>query len=261
MKPKYIWTLFLLLWMMGGKAQGGKKPEGDGNPVHQIAFKTQYLNIKDGYNYGLAHRGLNLAGAYTLSLEHGKNRFTYDNEIAFGVNYNQGLGMAWTFKPFDFYYGFNLNKNSDLRLLLGPYLSGFYQWQLYPELQSGHMLWFSSYEAGLKFGLSHPIKNKLLSATLASSFLSLTSRPQESPETYFYSLTFSDFVSNVHSNMKFGSLGSYMHYQVHLALSGLGKSFSIGYQFEFMAYTDYPEYQYLIHSINMIWQIGNKNKN
>ena len=94
-----------------------------------------------------------------------------------------------------------------------------------------------------------------------TSLLNLTSRPQSSPETYFYSLTFSDFVSNVHSDMKFGSQGAFQHYQIHVALSGLGKGFGIGYQFEYMGYNEQPEYQYLIHSINLVWQLGNKTKN
>ena len=255
MHVKYLSVLFLLVWMPEGMAQ-----EREQQLSHRISFKTQYLEIKDVYNYGLAHRGLNLAGAYTLTLEAGRNSFTYDAEIGFGANYNQGMGMSWNFKPFDLFYGFRLNQSTDLVLMLGPYLSGYYHWQLYPELQSGHMLWFSSYETGAKFLASYPIKRKLLSASFASSLLSLNSRPQESPETYFYSLTFNDFVRNVHSDMKFGSQGDFLHYQLHLILSGLGRRLSIGYQFEYIDYLNDPEYKYLIHSINLIWQVGTKKK-
>lgn len=253
---KSLGTMLLLLWVAHVVAQ-----ESERDLNHQVSFKTQYLQVKDSYNYGLAHRGLNLAGAYTLSLEAGRNRFSYDAEISFGVNYNRGMGMAWTFKPFDLFYGFRLNNNPNLVLMLGPYLSGYYQWQLYPELQSGHMLWFSSYEAGIKLWGTYPVSTKLLTVSFASSILNLTSRPQSSPETYFYSLTFNDFVSNVHSDMKFGSLGDFQHYQLYLVLSGFGKGFGIGYQFEYMGYNTQPEYQYLIHSINLIWQLGNKKKN
>jgi hypothetical protein len=256
MKTRNLIALLFFLMTLEGMAQ-----EADRELIHQVSFKTQYMQIKDGYNYGLAHRGLNLAGAYSLSFEPGKNRFSYDTEISFGANYNQGVGMAWSFKPFDFFYGFSLNDNPDMILMLGPYLSGYYQWQLYPELQSGHMLWFSSYETGVKIWASHPLESKLLTVSLASSLFSVNSRPQSSPETYFYSLTFNDFVSNVHSDMKFGSLKEFWHFQTQLALSGLGKNLSIAYQFEYMGYSEYPEYQYMIHSINLIWQVGNKNKN
>lgn len=255
MKLRNLSALFFLFGAFGAMAQ-----EAEREVFHQLSFKTQYLEIKDGYNYGLAHRGLNLAGAYTLSMELGRNRFSYDAEISFGANYNQGVGMAWTFKPFDFYYGFRLNKSPKLALLLGPYISGYYQWQLYPELQSGHMLWFSSYEAGLKLWASYPLENKRIIVALASSLLNLTSRPESSPETYFYSLTFNDFVSNPHSNMKFGSLDNFLHFQLNVALAGLGKGFSIGYLFEYMGYNEQPEYQYLTHSINLTWLLGKKTK-
>jgi len=165
MNVRTLSTLLILLMSLGAVAQESKR-----DIVHQLGFKTQYLTIKDGYNYGLAHRGLNLAGAYSLNFSPGRNRFSYDAEFSFGVNYNQGMGMSWNLKPFDLFYGFRLNKNPDLTLLLGPYMSGYYQWQLYPELQSGHMLWFSSYEAGIKFWGTYPLKSKLLTVSLASSF-------------------------------------------------------------------------------------------
>ena len=169
--------------------------------------------------------------------------------------------MSWSFKPFDLFYGFKLNNNPDLVLTLGPYLSGYYKWQLYPELQSGHMLWFSSYEIGPELWASIPLEGRLLSVSIASSLISLNSRPQNSPETYFYSLTLSDFVSNVHSDMSFGSLNSFQHFDIQVALSGLNKRFRVGYEFEYLGYSDDPKYQYMIHSINLTWQVGNKNKN
>jgi len=256
MKARYLIALFFLLVTLEGKAQ-----ETGQKLIHQVSFKTQFMEIKDVYNYGLAHRGLNLAGAYTLTSASDRNTFSYDAEIGFGVNYNQGVGMAWSFKPFDLFYGLRLNDNPNLILMLGPYMSGYYQWQLYPELQSGHMLWFSSYETGPELWASVPLESQLLTVSVASSLFSVNSRPQASPETYFYSLTFSDFVSNVHSDMKFGSLKSFWHFQIHLALSNPDKNLSIGYQFEYMGYSEYPEYQYMIHSINLIWRVGNKNKN
>jgi hypothetical protein len=228
---------------------------------HWVSFKTQYLQIKDSYNYGLTHRGLKLAGAYSMTLTSKKTLLAYEAEIGFGANYNQGLGMSWSFKPFDLFYGFRLNNNPDLALTLGPYLSGYYSWQLYPELQSGHMLWISSYEIGPEIWASIPLKNRVLRVSLASSLLSLNSRPQTSPEVYFYSLTLNDFVRNVHSDMSLGSLKSFQHLDIQVVISGLNKRFLIGYEFEYFGYSDDPKYQHMIHSINLIWQVGNKNKN
>ena len=65
----------------------GKKTE------HTLSFKSQYVQIKDEFNYGLVNRGLNLVGEYTLVSHMDKNVFSYQAELGFGVNYNQGVGM------------------------------------------------------------------------------------------------------------------------------------------------------------------------
>ena len=84
----------------------GKKTE------HTLSFKSQYIQIKDEFNYGLVNRGLNLVGEYTLVSHMDKNKFMYQAELGFGANYNQGVGMIWSLKPFDLYYGFRLNEQS-----------------------------------------------------------------------------------------------------------------------------------------------------
>ena len=62
---------------------------------HRLSLKTQYLQVKDEFNYGLVHRGLNLAGEYGLASYQGKNILRYEAELGFGASYNQGLGMEW----------------------------------------------------------------------------------------------------------------------------------------------------------------------
>ena len=256
MKLRDISIAILFLFAVEGMTQ-----EQTRDLRHRVSFRPQYVSIKDAYNYGLAHHGLNLAGAYSLTSASDESVFSYETEIGFGANYNQGLGLAWTFKPFDFFYGFRLNNNPDLTLVLGPYLSGNYRWHLYPELQSGHMLWFSSYEIVPELWASIPLEHRLLTVSVASSLFALNSRPQTSPETYFYSLTFNDFVSNVHSDMKAGGLGVYQHLHIQLAFSNKDDRFRIGYGFEYQGYSEFPEYRYITHSVNLSWQVGHKNKN
>lgn len=226
---------------------------------HTLSFKTQYVLIKDAFNYGLVNRGLNLVGEYTLVSHLDKNIFSYQAELGFGVNYNQGLGMMWSLKPFDFFYGFRLNNNPDMPVTLGPYLSGYYKWFLYPELQSGHMFWISSYEVGPRFQISLPVKNRMLNISLSTSLASLNSRPEAQTEQYYYSLTLSDFVSNPHSNMSFGSWNLYNHTDLRVELAHPPeKGFSIAYEFEFMGYFQTPAFRYMAHSINLNWILGYK---
>ena len=225
---------------------------------HTLSFKSQYIQIKDEFNYGLVNRGLNLAGEYSLVSRIDRNILSYQAEIGFGVNYNQGLGMIWSLKPFDLFYGFRVNHNADMPITLGPYLSGYYKWQLYPELQSGHMFWVSSYETGPRFQISLPLKSRILHVILSTSVVSLNSRPEYITEQYYYSLTFSDFASNPHSNMTFGSMNQYNHTDLTVELIRSGKGFSFAYEFEFMGYFDTPAFRYMAHSVNLNWILGYK---
>lgn len=249
-----IWITLGIIWfgMVLSAQDAGKKTE------HTVSFKSQYIQIKDEFNYGLVNRGLNLVGEYTLVSHIDKNIFSYQAELGFGANYNQGLGMIWSLKPFDFFYGFRINNNPEMPIALGPYLAGYYKWQLYPELQSGHMFWISSYELGPRFQISLPVKSRILHVSMSTSLASLNSRPEPRTEQYYYSLTFSDFVSNPHSNMTFGSVNLYNHSDLRVELTHPEKGFSFAYEFEFMGYFNAPAFRYMAHSINLNWILGYK---
>lgn len=235
-----------------------KAQDAERKKQHRLSFKSQFIQIKEEFNYGLVHRGLNLAGEYTYTQQNEKNVFSYRAELGFGANYNQGLGMIWSLKPLDLYYGFRIKSKHNLLITIGPYLTGYYKWQLYPELQSGHMFWISSYETGPRVELSLPVKNRMLHLSVASSLASVNSRPEYATESYYYSLSFPDFVRNPHTNMSFGTLNTFTHTDLRLELAHPEKILSIAYEFEFMGYLKTPEFRYIVHSINLIWKLRTK---
>ncbi len=256
MKLRLVAILGILFYAITLRAQYGDK-----GIEHAISFKPGFHQIKEEFNYGLVNNGLFLAGEYALFYPSGRNCFIYEAELGFGMNYRQGLGMIWALKPFELLYGFRINDNPDLSITLGPYLSGYYMWQLYPELQSGHMFWISSYELGPRIMISLPVKGRTLHFSFSNSVASLNSRPEMGKEEYFYSLTFSDFVRNPHSNMTLGSVNVYNHFDVKLDWSDPEKRFSLGYEFEYMGYMDTPKFSYMSHSLNLKWELRNKKLN
>jgi hypothetical protein len=252
MKTANILSVILLLNAGGLFSQDmGKKIQ------HSISFKSSFIQIKDEFNYGLVNNGLDLAGEYSLTLSGERYTIAYKAGLGFGANYKQGLGLAWSFKPVDVYYGFRLNNSPSVPVTLGPYLAGYYMLQLYPELQSGHMFWFSSYELGPRLLVSQPLKGRILHTSVSSSMASLNSRPEVRTEEYYYSLTFADFVRNPHSNMIFGFLNVFNHTQFILELAAPDKKGSIGYEFNYMGYLNAPTFKYVSHSIILKWKIGN----
>ena len=254
MKTANIIGVILLLNAGGLIAQDIEK-----KMQHSISFKPSFVQIKDQFNYGLVNNGLDLAGEYAMTLSRERYTLAYKAELGLGANYKQGLGLAWSFKPLDVYYGFRLNNHPRAPLTLGPYAAGYYMWQLYPELQSGKMFWLSSYEVGPRFQISLPLKGRFLHLTVSSSLASLNSRPELRTEEYYYSLTFADLVRKPHSNMTFVFLDVFNHTQFILELTDPNKKFSMAYEFNYIGYLNAPGFKYMAHSIFLKWKIRTKN--
>jgi len=87
---------------------------------HTLILKTQYLSIKDEFNYGLVFQGLNLGIGYTLDKTRDKSMFSYSPDLSFGANFSKGVGLAWHFRPIDVYYGFKVNNDTQDRYSLVP---------------------------------------------------------------------------------------------------------------------------------------------
>jgi hypothetical protein len=225
---------------------------------HSISLNTQFVQIKDEFNYGLVFNGINLGGRYSFTKITNRNTLLFTADMAVGANFKKGLGIIILFRPINLFYGFNINQSNSKSLSIGPYIATNYQWQNYPELQSGHMFWFTSLETGPEVMLTIPFKSKLFKLKVSNSIAGWTSRPEPATETMFYSKTLTDFASNAHSHMKFGSYGLFNHTHMEIEmLNATEKKLSIAYQFEYFGYYQTPEYLLLLHSINLKWTIGN----
>jgi hypothetical protein len=219
-----------------------------------VTFKPQFFQVKESFNYGLVNDGLNLGLAYQFHQELGNGSFDVSPQLAIGLNYAKGIGMAFQFRPVDIYRGWEINWKN---VVLGPYTSVNYQWQLYPELQSGHMFWFSSMELGsrVKFPLS--VGSKKMVIDFSNSMFGLVSRPELQPgqEEYYYSLAASDWIKNVHQNMTFGFNDLFNHTILKVQLVSEKKT-KLGYEFEYFGYYKVPEINYMSHSLTMTWIVS-----
>ena len=136
-------SLFLVLLFMVPNIFAQKAEQ---KAVHSISLSPKFVQIKDAFNYGLNFNGLNLEVGYLLEKKSESHLFTYSANLAFGANYNNGIGLFWQFKPVDIFYGFDISNKKDNIIFIGPYFQTFYNWQLYPELQSGQMFWLFSFK-------------------------------------------------------------------------------------------------------------------
>jgi hypothetical protein len=233
---------------------------GQENAVHRskaLSIDFRFWQFKDSMNYGLVYSGPGLAIGYEFEYSTSGRTFIYSPEVNLGVNFNKGIGVAYGGSPADLYYGYEVLQQSDKRLTIGPYTSLNYNWQLYPELQSGHMFWFTTLEVGPRAILTMPIKKKPIRFDLAFSVFGWASRPALQTETHFYSLRFKDYVHNAHQDWIFGSSDLFTHVDFGLELlSSPEKRLSVGYGFQLFGYYKAPSLEYLDHSISLKWKLG-----
>lgn len=251
MKIKYMLSISCIFIASGTNAQMSTR-----GTDHSLSLNVSYVQIKDQFNYGLSFGGLNLAGAYELRYHADRLDLSYGAALGMGAVHDKGVGILLRLKPLDGFAGFGLIRDSKRRLVLGPYLSACYMWQLYPELQSGHLFWFSSYELGPRLRAALPLKSWEAGISASMAIAAINSRPEYTTEQYYYSSTLSDFFRNPHTNMKAGFPGSFNHLELFVELIRPERNMSFGYQFEYIGYKDTPSFQFISHSIMLKWKIA-----
>jgi hypothetical protein len=134
-----------------------------------------------------------------------------------------------------------------------------YQFQLYPELHSGHMLWFTFYDLGPRLILEAAPWGQHLRFSIAGAVVGLVSRPVEMNEVYYYSLNVFDIIGNMHSHFKAGSTDVMNHidFETEWKIPGSVKS-SLAYRLEYLHYSPQASLDYLSHTITYRMKLGTK---
>jgi len=220
----------------------------------------EFFQLKDQKNYGLLFTGGNLEIGYTFETQFRSNSFSYQAEFGFGPGFSKGIAsINFHLKPADFAYCFLISDNEDFSIRLGPYVSMNYFLQMYPELQSGHALWFTFYDMGPRLILDSRIGEQDVGFSIATSVIGMVSRPAELNETYYYSLSFSDLIGKVHSNFTAGSFGLFNHFDLGIKWKIPGnRNNSLSYQLEYFYYAAEPKLDYLVHTISFNIKLGGK---
>ena len=227
-----------------------------------MAIEPQFFQLKDQKNYGLVFNGGNISAGYTLQKQSGYGLFRYQADFGIGAGFSKGIAsMNFHLKPAGLSYGFRLVQGDKTTFYMGPYAAMNYYFQLYPELQSGHALWFTIYDLGPRFIVDSRFREQNFRIQLANSIFGLVSRPEEMNETYYYTLNFFDLVGKLHSNFRAGSFNLMNHTEFELEWSRIAKSNkSLAYRLEYFLYQNEPQLKYLVHSISYRIKLGGKKK-
>ena len=222
----------------------------------ELVFNAKFIQIKEEANYGLVNRGLNLQCGYFQRNNRPNFLLDFRGDFSFGANYRQGIGLFWQLKPIDIHIAKGKEKTSST----GPYASMNYQFQLYPELQSGHLFWFTHHEIGIRHLRSLTFAKRQWELGASAAVLGLTSRPEKLPqsESLFYDLSGKYIFKSQHSNMKLQTLNRFIHLNTYLKLQSV-KRWTFAYEIDYTHIGGELAIDYLSHSINTYITLRNEN--
>jgi hypothetical protein len=217
-------------------------------------FSISYNQIKDGLNNGLLFKGTSLS--YQFGYEWKKENILklFSCNLNIGVLNRNGLkGYNLSLTPLQFYYGIDLWKNDKIVFNLGGCAEMLYQFQLYPDLQMGSILWTTLYCISPKLIVNYVISgNKSIRLQLSTSALGLISRPKNF-DPYFFSLRFTDIVSNANSDFDLKTMNklNYMNINLDYIFKTKARKISFGYSLCYHNYNDNSFIEQLNNSISI----------
>jgi len=238
-----VLVLSLVLFTLYTNAQGTRYS------IHSVGFN--YLQLKEGMNYGLVFRGPGLSYTYSSLWENDWCVISYD--AMFGLTYMQTRtlpGANMTIVPVKLDWLFK-NIIGD-KLMIGPNFLAEYNYQLYPDLQSMNSFWFTQYTIGGILQYNFRINRQLFVCSVSTSFFGLTSRQPEDLDPYFWDLSGGDIIRNFHQDLKFGVASRYKSSELEMKWSpGDASRFSLSWCLSYTDYCKAPNLKLLNNSLKL----------
>ncbi len=172
------------------------------------------------------------------------------------------MGINLHFKPLDLCGGWPLvDDDKDISLYLGAYVAMNYYLQIFTELESGHVFWFTFIDAGPRLILEKNGKKQKFRFQLANSVYWACFASRGLEDTYYHDLHAFDIISNMHSNLQAGSFNLLNHTDFEVEWRHLNKmGTSIAYRLEYFGYYPEARLDYLVNSISIRLIIGGEVK-
>jgi hypothetical protein len=203
---------------------------------NEIFVDAGFLQVKEELNQSMVYHGLQIGFHYRRNIFFERWELRYKAKAASGIPFDRGM-MAVTvhFVPVDFSGLVPVYKNGRHHLKAGLNLAANYSYQTYPEQHSAHLFWYGEIGIAPCMEYGYQWKKSRMRIFLQNSIAGFVSRTRE-VTPYFYSFEFSDFFTQPHENMKFGSFDKFNHTSAVIECT---PNISKGHSFAFGAeYTD-----------------------
>jgi hypothetical protein len=227
----------------------------------RLSVGLSYFELKDNLNYSHVFKGPDIRLEYGYFSINSKKYFNYHFSLGGGGKTAIGSWAGtWFLSPFNAHYSFCINATDNIRIYLGPAMQASYNFQNYPELHAGPILWLTSYDLGIHASGFFKVGENELSISIRNSLASLTSRTPLDRDPYFFSTNIIDNFSDLHSNMSTGSFGKFNQTEISFAwhFNRIEKLRSLRYQFNYVGYYSNPKFIQLFHQITYTWYLNKK---
>jgi hypothetical protein len=227
-----------------------------------IYLEPQFFILKDENSFGHVFMGPNFSLGYNQVKQSIYGFSRYEAAIAAGAAMGgETMGINLHFKPLDLAGGWPLVDDDDVSLYLGAYVAMNYYLQVFTELESGHVFWFTFIDTGPRLILEKNFKKQKIRFQLANSVIGLASRPDGLEDTYYHDLHAFDIISNMHSNLQAGSFNLLNHTDFEVEWRHMNKmGSSIAYRLEYFGFYSGARLDYLVNSISIRLIVGGEAK-
>jgi hypothetical protein len=238
--------IFLLLIFTLGKAQ-------DKTFTRNSFFTAGYNQINEDANFGLVFRGPGLNYGMTWNSANEKRSFTYEYELGAGILFSREIpALGFYLKPIDLAYLFKMPIAGE-SLYLGPIMKMEYNYDLYPDLQSGFDYWFTNLSFGIGALYDFNYKNSSFRIKLNSSVAGFVSRQETNRNPYFYDIGFKYAINHLHQDLYFGSFDDFNVSGLEiLCKPDINSRITFGYFLKYSGYYHDPQITILNQGVKLI---------
>jgi hypothetical protein len=249
---EFILTLCLLLVFTLGSAQ-------EKTFIRNSFLTAGFNQIKEGANFGLIFRGPGLNYGMDWNSVNEKRFITYEFELGISILFSREIpALGFYLKPVDMVYLFKLPLANN-NLYFGPVLKLEYNYNLYPDLQSGFDYWFTNLSLGIGALFDFNYQKSSFRIKLNSSVAGFSSRQEAYRDPYFYDIGFKYAIKHLNQDFYFGSFDDFNVTNFEILYSPDKDSrFSFGYFLKYSGFYHDPRITMLNQGVKLI--IGQKNK-
>jgi len=242
---KRLFSSFVILLCLGNITNSQQKR------TIENEISLNYLQIKEGMNHGLIFRGPGSGYDFSVRWENNTRIIEYSARFAFSYLESRKIGGGnINFMPLNLTYLFKPKAES--QFTIGPQLIADYNYELYPDLQSGYSFWFTNFSVGAASQYKFNVNQNLFRLSFGLTFYGFTSRPQEYDNPYFFDSSFGYAIRFINQDLKSGSLNRYNHTEFEFRWQPKSESrIAIAYNLQYYGYFKEPE----IMMINQMFKL------